>query len=180
MLEAYLKNVIYWEGLSQCLSLHPLLMSIFISNLLAWSLFIKFANETKWKRILSLRAGLKLTVLSTILNIINCTNTGQGVIGCVSLLEMHLDCVAGYKLNMKQSWDAFAIKANIILEGVNEIVHKIHKVLLWLYLALLLAKISPWPLHLKITKRCNSKKDKEMIRSLTVFFSPHKSLWGFF
>lgn len=44
----------------------------------------------------------------TIPNTVNYANTGQGVIGYLSVfLEKHLDSVADHKLNMKHPWDAF-------------------------------------------------------------------------
>lgn len=114
-------------------------------------------------------------MLLTILNIINYTNTGQGVIGCVSLLEEHLDSVAGRKLNMKQSWDAFTIKANIILKCVNEVVHKVCKVLLWVCSY---QNISLATAFKNNKQELNSKKDKEMINDDILIFST-KALEGF-
>lgn len=61
---------------SVSLSLNLLLINIFISNLLEYSLFIKFANETKQGKIYILRVGLKLRMVLTVLYTINYTDTG--------------------------------------------------------------------------------------------------------
>lgn len=61
---------------SVSLSLNLLLINIFISNLLEYGLFIKFANETKQGKIYILRAGLKLTMVLTVLYTMNYTDTG--------------------------------------------------------------------------------------------------------
>lgn len=73
------------------------------------------------KRIFTLKVGLELSFSIVSNTFINYTNADQEIIGCVSLSEKHLNSLADHKLNMKQSWDSFEIKANIMLEIVDKI-----------------------------------------------------------